>query len=475
MATAFSEPHALTATEAENSIIVTRYNHQVAFVVKHNKDAPITALQWKPDGSVLGAGYSDGTYGLYSGENGKSVSNGDLGSAITVENLSWRKLRVANIAQRPGELENLSKSIALMDTTAVLPRLSALPSHGLRLPSDNRFGTQAATDWLFQTTDPNMDCVDMLVLQSSNGVIHLLMDDTVEVGSFEVDALPSLEASFTEEKPENNDYIDLPLPKTSSHLLLVVAVNTKRIQNLLAYILQTLHCIQHDFSTGLQFPTRLISNISAELEEKDQGDLVTNLYHLAMTGQYTPLMLEWLTDIVKETNHKRWDQAVATMYKHIQDHLFINLKPALDRLTIAITSIRGYARYLEGSGKFDVEPALFTAVLSEVDKLREDYHSMLDKTMVEQKRFRAFSKWMRVMIDVGVAGPGTKNGTETEEKELPNIDYSQVLQYIENMLTPHTRADFQFDSTEMALRGSIEVVLASISQWQIKLLKGAIA
>ena len=41
-------------------------------------------------------------------------------------------------------------------------------------------------------------------------------------------------------------------------------------------------------------------NVSETLEEKGQGDLVTNLYHLACTGHCPPIVKEWLVDELSE-------------------------------------------------------------------------------------------------------------------------------------------------------------------------------
>jgi hypothetical protein len=310
------------------------------------------------------------------------------------------------------------KSIGLdsltLDPTIFMPRVTALPPHGLRLAAENRFATQTGTDTL-------------------------------------LDPVPPLQEAPTKDGADDESQVIELQPTTSSNLLPVVVMNTRHIQLLLAYILQTLSCITHDFNTGLQFPMRLISNITAELQEKHQGDLITNLYHLALTGHYTPVVLEWLTDIVKETNHKRWDQAVTTMYKHIQDHLFMNLKPALDRMTSAVTTLRGYARYLEGTGRFIAVPSLFTAILEQVDFLRDEYHKMLAATMAEQKQFRAFSKWIRVMID------------GTEEKDGPNIEYSLALQWIEGGLGGKAYAYGEVDTA--GISSSVAALMSKSEDW----------
>ncbi|RMY86036.1 hypothetical protein D0864_07168 [Hortaea werneckii] len=153
-------------------------------------------------------------------------------------------------------------------------------------------------------------------------------------------------------------------------------------------------------------------------------------------------MKEWLVDIVKETNHKRWDQAINTMYTNIHNHIFVNLLPALDRLGIAASALRGHARWHEGTDKFDAPPALFSNILSGIDALRLIAKKALLTVMTEHRQSRAFSKWLRVMIDVGVAGPGTKGAAETEEREVPNLDFPLILAYIKDILSGSSLAAY---------------------------------
>ena len=147
-------------------------------------------------------------------------------------------------------------------------------------------------------------------------------------------------------------------------------------------------------------------------------------------------MLEWLTDILREVNHKRWDQAVSTMYSNIQNHIFVNLLPAIERISTAATTLRGHSRVAESSAMFNVNSEMFTKILAMVDSLRVVALRVQSLVIDERQQFNAFSKWLRVMIEIGVAVPGSKSATETEEREVPNFDYKLVLAYItSNIMT----------------------------------------
>lgn len=272
-------------------------------------------------------------------------------------------------------------------------------------------------------------------------------------------------------------HVDLPLEKLGGSLLQVVATNTKRMQNIVAYIMQAVRCLQTDFTSNIQLPTRLINNLSEELSEKNEGDVVTNLYQLATTGTFTGTMKEWLADTIKENTHKRWDKNVNDMYNHIQMHIFVNLIPALDRLAIATNVIRGNAKFLEDTGKF-IASEPFTILLDDINTLRLLAQQLQFIVMTEHRQFRAFSKWVKVMIDIGVAGPGSKSAYEIEEREFPNLDDSTVLAYIKDtlsksQLTVHLEKDKAGGLLDLTthLSDRTQEAVSSITKWQSGMLR----
>ena len=409
----------------------------------------------------------------------------DLAAAVTTED--WYDVADEGSVEREDEvkkhhakagplaaLSKLTRSIATLDITKVLPRLSVIPAHGLRSVDGTRFSTQPSVDSVFETSkDGTSEDVDALLVCASDGKVQVLMDDAVAIGSCTLHARPTLHSSHpdsvshsilsqTDSGRMQLSTLDLPLATLGGPLLHTIATDTKRISNLLAYVMHTTRCIAHDYTTGTSFPTRLLANANEMLAEKqdNEGDIVLNLYHLALTGDFTPTMLEWLIDIVKETNHKRWDHAIIAMYTNIEHHLFINLLPALERLSVAVTTLRGQASFHDGMGNFDVPSALFANVLSGVDAMRLIARRLQLVTMSEIRSFRAFSRWVRVMIDIGVAGPGSKGAAETEDREMPSLDYPLLLSYIKATMSESAMRSF------VQVREDMKGECASRAEWE---------
>lgn len=523
----FCSPHDLIAiVTADSDVVVYRLNGQIAFTVKCKDpdEVYVSAAAWKPDGSLLAIGWSDGSWGVHDGGSGKIVGEGRVAGssagkeewkmdlepgwgaddeaegAVGVAGFGWEKHEVllAKTKANPlkggkelntegwaegleddeeeeeelkafGQPSDLPRAITTLDTSKILPRLSAIPSHGLRSgPEGARFATQATTDGVFEVKKVDAsNSVDVLMVYTEAGDVKVLLDDTVPIGSFKVDGSPFKHTSHpcngshvllsrTSEGHIQFDTQDLPLTSLGGSLLHVIARDTKRIQNTLAYLTQVVRCITHDYTTELQFPTRLMNNINIMLSEAErpQGDLAYNLCHLAMTGQLTPIMLEWLTDIVKEPNHKRWDTAIGGMYSRIQNHIFVNLLPSLDRMSIAVCSLRGQAELHKDTTVFDVEPSLFSNILEGIDALRLVAQKIQLVCIHEWQQFRAFSKWLRVQIEVGSAGPFSKSALETEEKEAMGIDHALVLGYIKDTMRQSKLARYVQKLPE--LRGVVE-------------------
>ncbi|KAF7187565.1 hypothetical protein HII31_11098 [Pseudocercospora fuligena] len=519
--TAFSHQHDLLAIVTkvgdEPQVQVFRIiSGQLAYTIKRtDDDYEITSLAWKPDGTCLGIGWSDGKYGIYDGESGRQMSIVELDVEELEEEYALdlrlpkynRQKEEAkaemlstvaalgfmghqNVKERGVEVKEtlttddwydmtdgdgdgvtkqskedvvkaLPRAIASLDVTKVLPRLSAIPAHGVAQPSSgpgaNKFSSQVATDTQFEThNDGSAKAVDALLVCQKDRKVQVLLDETVKIGTCKIAGEPIMHAAHPQSsshailsKDEQSESalsltsLDLPLEKLGGSLLHIIATNTKRMQTLMDYVLQTARCIQHDYTSNVVPPRKILGMLQDDLAKQHpvDGDAVTNLYHLAMTGSFHPQVLIWIDDY-KDAFHRRWEQPVNTMYSNIQNHIFVNLLPALDRFSIAVTTLRGQATYHEGSSSFDCPPQIFTNILEHIDSLRLVAQKMQLIIMSEHREFRAFIKWLKMQVEIAAAEPFSQNALEVEERESPGIDYPLVLAYIKNnmeqsKLAPH--------------------------------------
>ncbi|KAK4505605.1 hypothetical protein PRZ48_003568 [Zasmidium cellare] len=360
-------------------------------------------------------------------------------------------------------LMDLPRAITTLDVTNVLPKLSNVQTHSTpntkAFAALNKFGTQQATNNLFHTReDTASNVVQSVLVCQEDGTVQVLLDETVKVGNSSVPGRPIMHAAHPEsashailsDAGDSNlalSLLDLPLQALSGPLLHVIGTNTKRIQVLLDYIVQTVRCIEHDFITSIALPQKVVGNLSAFLEDELEADPVLNLFNLAMAGGFNEPLKEWFNNAINR-RHKDWEQAINGMYTHLQNHVFINLLPALDRMTIALTALRGLANFYEGSSKFDCPAELFTKILEHVDSLRIVAQKMQLIIQTEHRQFRAFYKWLKMGLEIAIAGPLSNSALEIEDREVPNLDYALILPYIKetlmrSRLTPHieTRAE----------------------------------
>lgn len=192
-----------------------------------------------------------------------------------------------------------------------------------------------------------------------------------------------------------------------------------------------------------------MENVNETLEEKGEGVLEDNLYHLAMTGNFTPTILEWLRDELAERGHKRWDHAMTTLYNELSKILHTNLLPVLERSAVVATNLRGLARYYSNTPHFNVPPEAFTSILSTLSSLQLLVHEAVQVLGTEQRQFRAFSRWLRHQIDLAAADPESLSAKDMAERETPQLDLPNTLAYLEGGLTKSRLKAIIFSTASM--------------------------
>ncbi|KAJ4364769.1 hypothetical protein N0V95_000717 [Ascochyta clinopodiicola] len=353
---------------------------------------------------------------------------------------------------------DLPDQLAVMDVETLLPKLPAiplppaLPFMRVSQADSGAFSSQAEVDALLHSHHlKDYNSVDMFIRCSDRGTVHPSIYDslgTVTVSlpsSWGVDSRPLLHTSHPyacshsllmrtttpDSRAENITFVPLTLnfiPSAGIYLHLI-ASKTSQLQNLLLYITQCLQRIRAFFKHATDLPSKFMLNISETLEEREQGDLTTNLFHLACTGACPPLIHEWLVDELAEQGHKRWDNTVTTSLTTLQALVHENLIPALDRTATVISRLRGLAMYHESDWIFSSPATEFTSLLETLKNMRLLAHTVLLYVTDEKRQFAAFSRWLRFVIDFEATEPESQSRAEMEGRDS-GVDISLVLEYV---------------------------------------------
>lgn len=373
-------------------------------------------------------------------------------------------------------VRSLPRQLALLDVERALPKLSPIPrgDNARRGEQNDTFSTQAALDTYFYSLyNRGSSVIDVMAVGHDDGSFYVILDQIFRMkgGKTNLDPLqlpqmperpPSylmhashpqsphhaLLRGFQEDDISQTERSTPPLysnlflehytiPNTNSdgsHLDLIMS-KTALTRDLGNYAAHTANSLQRDWKTHRDLPSRFMRGINMELEEKSEGTLEQNLYQLAMTGSYTPTMLEWVKDTLAERGHRRWDAATTSLYTSIGGILQTNFLPVLERLAIVATDLRGLAKFYEGSRRFNVSADLFTRIIEAVATLRLLVEEAVRIVGEEHRQYRAFSRWLRHAIDIAAAEPGSTSAEEMAEREVMGLDYDRLLAYIEGALT----------------------------------------
>ncbi|KAH9869907.1 hypothetical protein J1614_006828, partial [Plenodomus biglobosus] len=372
---------------------------------------------------------------------------------------------------------DLPDQLAMMDMEALLPKLAAIPLPPalpfMRVSASDAgaFSTQAEVDALLHSHHlKDHNSVDMFIRCSDQGTIHPSIYDSLETvnvqlpSAWNIESMPLLHTNHpyscthnllmritSPASPRKQKVALVPLTlnfiPSAGIYLHIIASKTSQLQNLLLYITQTLQRIRSFFKQSTDLPGKFMMNISETLEEKSQGDLITNLFHIACTGNTSLIMHEWLVDDLAEQGHKRWDSTVGGALEKVLALVHENLLPAIDRCSIVVSRLRGLAQFHDRDWIFTSPVQDFSALLEVLKNMRLLAHTTLLYASEEKKQFHAFAKWLRFIIDFEATTPGTVSRTEMEQRE-PGVDMSQVLEYIKHGLTksdldPYLRPEAQ--------------------------------
>jgi anaphase-promoting complex subunit 4 len=247
--------------------------------------------------------------------------------ATTLESFLDRQPDLAALDISP----SLPDQLAMMDLETLQPKLPAIPlppatpfmmvRPGQQVDS-GAFSSQAQVDSLLHSQHlKDYNSVDMFVRCTRGGSVHPSIYDSLETVDVRLPDAWGVKKSrvrkqashpyccshglLTEVQIQGTSklaFVPLTLgfiPSAGIYLHLI-ASKTSQLQNLLLYLQQCLQRVRTFWRHSRDLPERFMRNIEEPLEEKDQGGLVENLYHLACTGNCPELVRDWLVDELQE-------------------------------------------------------------------------------------------------------------------------------------------------------------------------------
>lgn len=233
-------------------------------------------------------------------------------------------------------LVNLPHALTFLEIDASLPKISPLPVSGGTGDDMFVFSTTASLESVFpplRLEDNNI--VDIMVVGTQKGNVHLSIYDSFPIGSFKVPVLkgPSpVSSQKSKEQEEYQLYLHASHPEVSTHCLLLrptaeqkckamylvpmdlrfvshspvnlclLASKTTTLQKLLRYIKQAQTHIVNEWQSTRELPSRFLSFVQEDLQKTQFGPktIVQALYHTVLTGHVHRVVREWLVDSVGE-------------------------------------------------------------------------------------------------------------------------------------------------------------------------------
>ncbi|KGO38728.1 Anaphase-promoting complex subunit 4 [Penicillium expansum] len=469
------------------------------YLGEDEEDGEIRGMAWKGNGRLLAVACGDGSLRIISSYTGKTVhhyqtyqqkeehSNPTENPAPKATCIGWgvnftdSKAAQRHLHESAGQVSiddllapgvypskaaivlkaDLPRELALLDIESSLPKLSTLPATG---GDDDVFSSRASLDAIFHSSKDTNDSVDVLSVGFDDGTVHLRIFDCFEIGSFPVGSSPGISDSCRilrhASHPLSSTHsllaspikgdsrgplelvtMDLRFITKSGRYLSLLASKTTQLQNLLRYIGQVQRQIELEWKNAQELPARFLRSVNEDLQEKCQCDFITAIYHLVVTGHCFEPMKEFLTDIVGERGHKRWDKAVSGGYENIRRLTHECLLPALERSQVLLSRLVGLSKFHKLSDVLGLDTTKLNAIVETLDCLHLLGHRVLTHANEELGQFAAFSRWLRQEIHVLNSEPLSQTLEELQEKR-DLFDVPPTVKYIKGALTKSALRNF---------------------------------
>lgn len=186
---------------------------------------------------------------------------------------------------------------------------------------EDAFSSRQFLRLIFGPFEPNDHySLDVMIVGTKEGNIHLSIYDSFLVGSFEspvtIQGLPSYLALHAAHESYSTHALlmkssaskdklyfvpmDLRFISASSEYLSILSSRSTTLHNLLRYIHQAQILVVGEWAETQELPAKFLRNINEILGETSNRDIVQALYHSVATGHTFPEVREWLVDELTE-------------------------------------------------------------------------------------------------------------------------------------------------------------------------------
>ncbi|KAF3770073.1 hypothetical protein M406DRAFT_335816 [Cryphonectria parasitica EP155] len=491
----------LVATVANGNNLEIRRDQGELVSSNTERGRAVQALCWKADGQFLAAGWDDGTVRLLSVENTKVVHrlnvaqrHADNAEPAQIVHIAWvrnlaRERRrgrgrgpKAHItsemkalgseiggsldAKNDGHIVDLPHALTFFEIDASLPKISPLPVSGGTGDDMFAFSTATALESMFPPLKlKDSRVVDVMVVGTKDGHVHLSIYDSFFIGSFYVPIAVRLGGVEPRVNVDGTHEVVLHAshPKVSTHCLIMgptddgvgattlyvvlmdlrfisdspfdlslLASKTTMLQKLLRYLKQAQIHILNEWQATRELPSRFLNFIQQDLQKMDcrPNNIVQALYHTVLTGHVHAPVKDWLVESIGDRGHKRWEKAVIPSLESLCNLIHENTLPALERITLILSRLSGIARFHEQDDHIGFTSTDITRLVNIVAALHFVCNKILLLVIEELDLFRVFSSWLRITID----RVSTSNVSDEIMEKEALLDTSKVLQYIEGYL-----------------------------------------
>lgn len=153
--------------------------------------------------------------------------------------------------------------------------------------------------------------------------------------------------------------------------------------------------------------------------------------------------------------HKRWDKAVSSGYEAVRRLTHESLLPALDRLNVLLSRLRGLSRFQSSDALLGLSTLELDRMLETTKCLQLLSYLLLRCVTSELKQFGAFSTWLRHEIEKQAADPTSATAQEIAEKDL-GFDFAGILAYIQGAMMQSQMLTYSGSSAGGELRWNLD-------------------